>query len=232
MLSLVGVLYGLVIGACCVGVSFVMMRQHTGADQAGLATLCAYCVGVGLGITSEIVVVALSSHEAAQPFTDTFATTTMLATLLGSPYGWLDSYGFIRTHPAHAEMTSRDGQTVVELTGLREGTREMITLAMSEREWRNLAAVREVVLRELRWRGAAIDPSRASPQPVSADDAVTVQKPHWRHWIHVTGRERDSGKKATITIPHAQWRNLPLLEQQISEAITPPATEPRIAAGG
>jgi predicted kinase len=157
----------------------------------------------------------------------------MLGVVFGSSSGPWESYVFARLHPASGRVASRNGQTVVDITGLRKGSREMIKLEMSEAEWHNLEAVREVLLEQLEQHRMPAERSDATAPPASANDASsTGAYDGSTSWIFVTGRRRDTGEIATIAVLKKQWGDLSPLQWAVKKALRGQGSEPAILRGG
>jgi hypothetical protein len=221
-----GIAFGILVVAWSAGISFLIMRKHTGDGWGGLAYFSAFFSGFAIATALLLVLAAISSsHEELKLLADGFEVTATIAIVFGSNCGPWESSVFVRRHPASGRVASRNGHTVVDITGLRKGHREMITLEMSGPEWQTLRAVREVLLDPLgphRLPGELFD----APAPsASADDA---RSSGWNDgWISVTGRRRDTGEIATITVPRKQWINLTPLKWAAEEALRHQSGEPQ-----
>jgi hypothetical protein len=226
--------FGILVGAGSAGVSFLIMRNHTGEGWSALAYVGAFVSGIAIAIALLPVLAAISSsREEFSLMMDGFVGTAMLGVAFGSGYGPLASSIFVRHHPASGEVASRNGQTVIDITGLRKGRRDMITLEMSEPEWHNLQAVRDVLSDLLEQHRLPAELPDATAPPTSADDArSTGAKDPSISWIFVTGRRRDTGEIATIAVPKKQWGDLGPLQLAVKKALRGQGAEPERSRGG
>jgi hypothetical protein len=231
---LVGIAFGILVGAWSAGISFLIMRNHTEAVWGAIAYVGASVSGFAIAMALLAVLAATSSsHAEFNLMADGFFGTAMFGVVVGSSSGLLESYVFARRHPPSGRVASRNGQTVVEITGLRMGSRQMITLEMSEPEWSNLQAVRDVLLDQLRRHRLPAEPSDATSRPASAGDAPsTGAYNRSTPWIFVTGRRRDTGELATITVTTKRWLALSPLQWVVKKALRRRGAEPRMLRDG
>jgi hypothetical protein len=226
--------FGILVGAGSAAVSFLIMRNHTGEFWGALAYVGAFVSGFAIALAILVVLAAIgTSREDFSLMMEGFVGTAMLGVVFGSGYGPLASSIFVRHHPASGGVASRNGQTVIDITGLRKGRRDMITLAMSEPEWHNLQAVRDVLSIQLERNELPAELPDATAPPASADDArSTGAKDPSTSWIFLTGRRRDTGEIATIAVPKKQWRDLSPLQWAVKKALRGQGAEPATLRGG